>query len=98
CMMGKVFSLNVVLLLVMIIISLYASLSVMNRKSVNAWMEFFLSLYCLLCAAVLYHFCNYAHDLSNIVGVVIRDELQLVTPSEVRDDVSQEVSSRKRAC
>ncbi|GFG38418.1 hypothetical protein Cfor_06732 [Coptotermes formosanus] len=92
CMMGKVFCLYLVLMLFTITVSLYAWLSGINRKSVKVWKEFHLGTMCLLSTATLYQFCNCAHYLSNIVGVEIRDELQLIAPSEVGDDVSQEVN------
>jgi hypothetical protein len=66
-MMGKVFCLYLVLMLFTITVSLYSWLSGMGRKRVDVWREFDFGLMCLLHTATLYHFCNYAHYLSNIV-------------------------------
>jgi len=62
-----VFCLNLVLLLFVITVLLYAWLSGMNNKTVNMWREINLGCFCLLYFAMLFHFCNYAHYFANIV-------------------------------
>jgi hypothetical protein len=65
--MGKVFCLYLVLMLLTITVSLYASLSGINRKTVNVRKEIDMGFLCLIITATLYHFCDYAHYISNIV-------------------------------
>jgi len=64
---GKVFSLYLLLLLFVIIVNCYAWLSGMNIKTLDIWKEIALGLFCLLYSAMLFHFCNYAHNFANIV-------------------------------
>jgi len=67
CMFGKVFCLYLVLLLFLITVMLYAWLYGMNSKTLDIWTGIFLGIICLLHPATLYHFCNYAHYIANIV-------------------------------
>ncbi|XP_021922817.1 gustatory and odorant receptor 22-like [Zootermopsis nevadensis] len=90
-MMGKVFCLYLVLLLLAITMSLYGFLSQMDEKQIT-FAHTGLGVFSLFCIAALYHFCNLAYYSSNIVGVEIRDELQLIAPSEVTKDVFHEVN------
>jgi len=66
-MFGKVFCLYLLLLLFVITVSLYESLSGMNIKTLDIWREINLGIFCLLCSASLFHVCSYAHYLANIV-------------------------------
>ena len=67
CVMGKVFSLYLVLLLIQITFSLYGWLTGMNAKTVNVWKEFILFTIYLFFTAMLYYICNYGHYFANIV-------------------------------
>jgi len=66
-MFGKVFCLYLVVLLFVITVSLYASLSGMNTKTLDIWREINLGGFCLLCFASLFHVCSYAHYFANTV-------------------------------
>jgi hypothetical protein len=65
--LGKVFPLYLVLQLLLITVNFNAFLSGMNVKTVNIWKEISLGFVCLLHSAMLFHFCNSAHYLANIV-------------------------------
>jgi len=66
-MFGKVFSLYLVALLFVITVSLYASLSGLNIKTLDIWKEIYLGIFFLLNSATLFYFCNSAHNFANIV-------------------------------
>jgi hypothetical protein len=61
------FSLYLVLLLLLMTVNFYALLSGMNMKTVNIWNEIALGFFCLVDAASLFFFCNYAHYFANNV-------------------------------
>ena len=67
CVMGKVFSVYLVLLLFVITFSLYGWLSGMNTNTDHFRKEIYSGITCLLCMAVLYCVCNYGHYFANIV-------------------------------
>ena len=67
CVMGKVFSLCLVVLLIEITLSLYGWLSGMNTKTVQFKKKTDLVTVLLFCTAILYYICNYGHHFANIV-------------------------------
>jgi len=64
---GKVFCLYLVLHLLVIIVNLYALLTGMNNNTVKFFRGLHLSFFFLFIFATVYHFCNYAHYIANIV-------------------------------
>jgi len=66
-MFGKVMCLYLVVLLFVITVSLYAWLSRVNNKTSDIWSEMNLGSFCLVCLAVLFRICNYAHYFANTV-------------------------------
>jgi len=66
-MLGKLFCVNIVLLLLVTNGMLFVCLSEMNIKTLNIGKEIPLCFFCLVYLATLFHFCNYAHYFANIV-------------------------------
>ena len=66
-MFSKLFCVNILQLLLMIIVILYVWLSGMNIKTLNIWREICLGPFCLIYSATLFHFCNHAHYFANTV-------------------------------
>jgi len=66
-MFGKLFCVNILQLLLVTTVNLYVWLSRMNIKTLNILREIILGVFCLAFSAVLFHFCDHAHYLANIV-------------------------------
>jgi len=67
CMFSKLFCVNILQLLLMIIVFLFVWLSGMNIKTLNTLREISLGPFCLMYSATLFHFCSHAHCFANTV-------------------------------